>query len=108
MCAENAGDPEYRIKDTHFSDTFHIHVAKEVVNVKRLDQKTGWGLNLVIQCVEGCEKGCDEYMTGNGEDYRGCQMKTKSGHTCMTWTDPRSAPYLGDVQGPARAHPTPE
>ena len=70
------------------------------MHVTRTDQKTGWGLNLVIQCVESCEKGCDEHLTGNGEDYRGCQMKTKSGHSCMTWTDPRSAPYLGEVQGP--------
>ena len=32
MCAENAGDPEYRLRDTHFSDTFHIHVSKETVH----------------------------------------------------------------------------
>jgi len=30
--------------------------------------------------------GCDEATGGNGEDYRGCQTKTRGGHTCQKWT----------------------
>merc|ERR1719450_1216760 len=30
--------------------------------------------------------GCDESMSGNGQDYRGCQRTTRTGRTCQKWT----------------------
>jgi len=39
----------------------------------------GWRLCLQDLCV-GNEK-----ITGNGEDYRGCQTRTRSGKTCQRW-----------------------
>ena len=28
---------------------------------------------------------CDETMSGNGANYRGCQTTTRSGYTCQAW-----------------------
>lgn len=33
----------------------------------------------------GVSLGCDESLTGNGEDYRGCQSMTRSGLKCRKW-----------------------
>jgi len=35
--------------------------------------------------VEAPRDSCDEAMSGNGVDYRGCQTKTRSGFTCRRW-----------------------
>ena len=35
--------------------------------------------------INNNKKTCNESMTGKGEDYRGCQNKTKSGKQCMSW-----------------------
>merc|ERR1719352_2206564 len=41
--------------------------------------------------------GCRESMTGNGQDYIGCQYQTVSGYTCQNWLDqtPQSQDYIG-------------
>ena len=38
-------------------------------------------------------------MTGNGADYRGCQTKTRSGHTCQQWfkQTPHKHSYSGKL-----------
>merc|ERR1719428_1057670 len=46
-----------------------------------------------------CSKmGCKETMTGNGQDYIGCQYQTKSGRMCQSWTEqtPQSHGYIPD------------
>jgi hypothetical protein len=46
-----------------------------------------------------CEKmGCRETMTGNGQDYIGCQYQTESGRVCQTWTaqTPQEHGYVPD------------
>lgn len=35
------------------------------------------------------KKKCNETLNGKGEDYRGCQNKTRSGRTCQAWTENR-------------------
>merc|ERR1719352_342967 len=42
--------------------------------------------------------GCRESMTGNGQDYIGCQYQTVSGYTCQNWLDqtPQSHGYVPD------------
>jgi hypothetical protein len=97
MCAEDSGDPWYRKYDRHFSDTFKIKVAGNRVTARRTDQERGWTVDLVILCVQNCPTTCDEKLHGNGEDYRGCQARTMSGHDCMRWTDPRASPYLNEI-----------
>jgi len=44
------------------------------------------------------ELGCREAMTGNGQDYIGCQYKTNSGRVCQVWTEqtPQSHSYIPD------------
>jgi len=39
--------------------------------------------------------GCDETMSGTGENYRGCQDKTQSGRKCQKWTSqsPHKHPF---------------
>merc|ERR1719160_927168 len=46
-----------------------------------------------------CEKmGCRETLTGNGQDYIGCQYQTESGRVCQTWTaqSPQEHGYVPD------------
>jgi hypothetical protein len=46
-----------------------------------------------------CSKmGCKETMTGNGQDYIGCQYQTNSGRMCQSWTEqtPQSHGYIPD------------
>ena len=40
--------------------------------------------------------GCRETMTGNGQDYLGCQYQTNSGYTCQNWLEqtPQSHSYI--------------
>merc|ERR1719327_308154 len=40
--------------------------------------------------------GCRESMTGNGQDYLGCQYTTVSGYTCQNWLEqtPQSHSYI--------------
>merc|ERR1719324_83924 len=40
--------------------------------------------------------GCRESMTGNGQDYLGCQYQTVSGYTCQNWLEqtPQSHSYI--------------
>merc|ERR1719214_183833 len=42
--------------------------------------------------------GCRETMTGNGQDYLGCQYQTVSGYTCQNWLaqTPQSHSYIPD------------
>jgi len=42
------------------------------------------------------ELGCRESMTGNGQDYIGCQYQTVSGYTCQNWLEqtPQSHGYI--------------
>merc|ERR1719478_889019 len=42
--------------------------------------------------------GCRETMTGNGQDYLGCQYQTVSGYTCQNWLEqtPQSHSYIPD------------
>merc|ERR1719235_2308334 len=42
--------------------------------------------------------GCRETMTGNGQDYIGCQYQTESGRVCQTWTaqTPQEHGYVPD------------
>merc|ERR1719183_3416916 len=42
--------------------------------------------------------GCRETMTGNGQDYIGCQYQTQSGYTCQNWLaqTPQSHSYIPD------------
>merc|ERR1719482_575389 len=42
--------------------------------------------------------GCRESMTGNGQDYIGCQYQTVSGYTCQNWLEqtPQSHSYIPD------------
>merc|ERR1719324_1257762 len=42
--------------------------------------------------------GCRESMTGNGQDYIGCQYQTVSGYTCQNWLaqTPQSHSYIPD------------
>merc|ERR1719506_1836100 len=42
--------------------------------------------------------GCRETMTGNGQDYLGCQYQTQSGYTCQNWLaqTPQSHGYVPD------------
>merc|ERR1719395_1329 len=42
--------------------------------------------------------GCRESMTGNGQDYLGCQYQTVSGYTCQKWIEqtPHSHSYIPD------------
>jgi hypothetical protein len=42
--------------------------------------------------------GCRESMTGNGQDYIGCQYQTQSGYTCQNWLaqTPQSHSYVPD------------
>merc|ERR1719160_1909920 len=42
--------------------------------------------------------GCRESMTGNGQDYIGCQYQTQSGYTCQNWLaqTPQSHGYVPD------------
>jgi len=41
---------------------------------------------------------CSESMTGNGQDYHGCQTATKNGLTCQKWSDqsPHSHSFITD------------
>ena len=40
--------------------------------------------------------GCRETMTGNGQDYLGCQYQTNSGYMCQNWLEqsPQSHSYI--------------
>merc|ERR1719201_338761 len=42
--------------------------------------------------------GCRETLTGNGQDYIGCQYQTVSGYTCQNWLEqtPQSHGYVPD------------
>lgn len=40
----------------------------------------------VIDEMPPMEEDCDEDISGNGANYRGCQSKTKGGRTCQLWT----------------------
>merc|ERR1719207_149704 len=42
--------------------------------------------------------GCRETMTGNGQDYLGCQYQTVSGYMCQNWLEqtPQSHSYIPD------------
>merc|ERR1719191_664264 len=44
------------------------------------------------------ELGCRETMTGNGQDYIGCQYKTNSGYLCQNWMQqsPQQHMYIPD------------
>merc|ERR1719486_55009 len=44
------------------------------------------------------ELGCRETMTGNGQDYIGCQYQTDSGYLCQNWLaqSPQSHGYIPD------------
>jgi hypothetical protein len=46
-----------------------------------------------------CEQmGCKESMTGNGQDYIGCQYQTNTGRVCQTWSEqsPQEHSYVPD------------
>jgi hypothetical protein len=67
---------------------------QNIVNVDEfelLSSKLGELLSTVCQRLE-----CSEAMTGNGQDYLGCQTVTRSGYTCQTWTaqSPHAHGYL--------------
>merc|ERR1719353_305040 len=42
--------------------------------------------------------GCRETLSGNGQDYIGCQYQTQSGYTCQNWLEqtPQSHGYIPD------------
>jgi len=44
------------------------------------------------------ELGCRETLTGNGQDYVGCQYQTNSGYVCQNWLEqsPQSHGYVPD------------
>ena len=46
----------------------------------------GFSSILLLAAPVPFSKGCDERLTGDGADYRGCQTKTRSGETCQRWT----------------------
>jgi len=41
---------------------------------------------------------CSEHMTGNGQDYHGCQDRTRDGLTCQKWSEqyPHSHSFIVD------------
>merc|ERR1719247_2600977 len=41
--------------------------------------------NFLADLCSGLE--CSEHMTGNGQDYHGCQDRTKDGLTCQKWSE---------------------
>jgi len=64
-----------------------------VDNFPELQQKI---TNFLADLCSGLE--CSEEMTGNGQDYHGCQSRTRNGLTCQRWSDqyPHSHSFIVD------------
>merc|ERR1719274_463604 len=58
---------------------------ENVLNVEAFDELKGWLKTMMSDICP--ELRCAEHMSGNGQDYHGCQQYTQDGVYCQRWTD---------------------
>jgi len=73
-------------------------VSKKCATIGRCGQASpsshlGYSSGASCYVRVGPPPNCDESMSGNGRNYKGCQTKTKTGATCMDWSQ---APHSYD------------